>query len=115
MPTEVTDVTIHLDASYDLWQAGEANHDAALADYTAAYRAAATYLGNRLGIHIAIVTDRSQPEDDFSEEWGDDQIWQRLHDATELTPSGWIVREDKLDASAAYIRSRLREEAPCES
>ena len=51
-----TEYTIALDASFDLYQAGHANDDAACNDFAAAYRGAASDLAEECGIEITVIS-----------------------------------------------------------
>lgn len=79
-----TDYTIVLDASFDLYAAGDANGEDEQAEFTEAYREAAKRIAEKQGIKITVVPGNYDgPAMQEQTKNGDEgELWQSIHDNT---------------------------------
>jgi hypothetical protein len=95
-------ITVHLDASFDLHEAGYDNDDAAVATFETAYADAASRVSEASGVEIDVHLHGAADNDLGTE------LWQRLHDCLERTRAGgWAVKPDVVKRAAAWLRKEM--------
>lgn len=89
---EKKQITIRLDASFDLHAAGHNNDDNAVSQFEAAYRDAAEREAEDRGIEILVVTP-GEPEYvpySTSDDEEENEIWQAIHDRLDFIDGEWM-------------------------
>lgn len=98
----VASCTIYLDSSFDLYAAGYKNDYQSCLDFENAYRSAANYIGEKIGIEIRVATQgpfTKAESDGFAEE---NELWQKIHDVVYFDDDDgeWDFDEGRADKLA---------------